>query len=39
MVACRYGQEIGREGFDDGVVVADVSKLVGSSFGRLDVEA
>ena len=39
MVACRCGREIGREGFG-GVVVADVSKLaVGSSSGRLDVEA
>ena len=39
MVACRCGREIGREGFGGGVV-ADVSKLaVGSSSGRLDVEA
>lgn len=37
--AYHYGREIAREGFD-GAVVVDVSKLaVGSSFGRLDVEA
>lgn len=42
MAACRYGRrEIAREDFDgDVVVVVDVSRLaVGSSFGRVDVEA
>ena len=40
MVACRCGREIVHEGFDGVVVAVDVSKLaVGSSFGRLDVEA